>query len=80
MGEFRRISGNLQSEVREALSDPTDAFTSAVTDVRQELGSFRDGLGGFGISGAVGTPPPAAPRSTAPPSTVPPPPDDPSLN
>jgi sec-independent protein translocase protein TatB len=88
LAEFRRISGSLQSEVREALNDPKDALTSAVADMREELGGVRrdlgdlGGLGGFGLSGGVGTDPSTAPPdAVAPPSVpVPPSPDDPSLN
>ncbi len=67
LAEFRRISGGLQSEVREALSDPKDALSAAVADVRQELGAVREGLGGYGLSGGVGTTPgtPAGPATTS---------------
>jgi Tat protein translocase TatB subunit len=91
IAEFRRISGSLQSEVKEALSDPKDALTSAVADMREELGGVRrdlgglGGLGGFGLSGGVGTGPSTAQdgagAASSPSSVpVPPSPDDPSLN
>jgi Tat protein translocase TatB subunit len=83
LAEFRRISGSLQSEVREALNDPKDALSAAVADVRQELGSVREGLGGFGLSGGVGAtadPAPWSPPAPSEPSPIPPSPDDPSLN
>jgi Tat protein translocase TatB subunit len=88
LAEFRRISGSLQSEVKEALSDPKDALTSAVADMREELGGVRrdlGGLGGFGLSGGVGTGPSTsqdgAGAASSPSSVpVPPSPDDPSLN
>jgi sec-independent protein translocase protein TatB len=86
VGEFRRISGSFQAEVREALNDPKDALTSAVADVRdelsgvhQDLSGMRRELGGFGLAEGVGTPPapgPSGPSATA----IPPSPDDPSLN
>jgi TatA/E family protein of Tat protein translocase len=91
IAEFRRISGSLQSEVREVLSDPKDAFTAAVADVRKELGNVGNDVGqvrqglsdGIGIGGAVGagptSPGPIAQSSSAAP-LVPPSPDDPSLN
>jgi sec-independent protein translocase protein TatB len=81
IGEFRRISGGLQAEMRDALNDPKDALTSAVADVRQELNGVRQDLGGFGLSGGVGaTPVPPAGLPAAQASSVPPAPDDPSLN
>jgi Tat protein translocase TatB subunit len=93
LAEFRRISGSLQSEVREALSDPKDALTAAVADVREELGGVRRDLGGLGwggdilagggLSGGVGTtpsPPRPDPPASATSVPVPPCPDDPSLN
>jgi Tat protein translocase TatB subunit len=79
IGEFRRISGGFQAEMREALSDPKDALTAAVADVRQELNGVREELGGFGLSGGVGTGA-TTPVPTAQASSVPPAPDDPSLN
>jgi sec-independent protein translocase protein TatB len=52
VGELRRMSGSFQKEVQEALSDPKDALTAAVGDLRNELGDFRSGFdevkGGFG--------------------------------
>lgn len=79
VAEFRRISGGFQAEMREALSDPKDALTAAVADVRQELSGVREDLGGFGLSGGMGTPAPPRGSSAEAPS-VPPVPDDPSLN
>jgi Tat protein translocase TatB subunit len=90
LAELRRISGSLQSEVREALNDPKDALTAAVADVRNELGSVRnelgsvrEGLGGVGLSGGVGAsaePTTWSPPEASQPLPVPPSPDDPSLN
>jgi sec-independent protein translocase protein TatB len=81
LGELRRISGSLQSEVREALSDPKDALTAAVAEMRDELGGVRQGISGFSLTGGAGpgssSPAPVA-RDTSP--SVPPSPDDPSLN
>ena len=82
LAEFRRISGSLQAEVHEALSDPKDALTAAVADMREELGGVRRDLGGFGLSGGGDTGPPTPQPSAAdtPSVPVPPSPDDPSLN
>jgi sec-independent protein translocase protein TatB len=89
VGELRRMSGNFQAEVREALNDPKDALTAAVADVRQELSGvhqdlsgMRQELGGFGLGGSVGSPPSTPAPGTSPPSAtpIPPSPDDPSLN
>jgi Tat protein translocase TatB subunit len=82
VSEFRRISGGFQAEVRDALSDPKDALTAAVADVRQELG-------GFGVSGGLGLFPAQPSSSPGQPGSspaalgsapTPPVPDDPSLN
>jgi Sec-independent protein translocase protein TatA len=91
VAELRRISGTLQSEVREVLADPKDALTAAVADVRQEWGGAREDLtnmrqelgGHLGLGGAVGTGSSSPGPVTSEPSrapTVPPSPDDPSLN
>lgn len=91
VAEFRRITGSLQSEVREALNDPKDALAAAVADVRNELGGVRNDLGGvrteltssLGLGGPVGTGPSASlssPPGGAPTPPIPPSPDDPSLN
>jgi sec-independent protein translocase protein TatB len=91
LGEFRRVSGRLQNEVRDALADPKDALSAAVSDLRNEFGD----VGGFGLGALSMTAPvgdqaapidqPSAGTSsagTAMPSgsLIPPPPDDPSLN
>jgi sec-independent protein translocase protein TatB len=92
LGEFRKVSGRLQDEVRDALADPKDALSAAVSDLRKEfpeVGAF--GLGGLAMSAPVGEQPMSDPASpTAPASAgyslsaatppLPPSPDDPSLN
>jgi TatA/E family protein of Tat protein translocase len=90
LGEFRKVSGRLQDEVRDALADPKDALSAAVSDLRKEfpeVGAF--GLGGLAMSAPVGdqpVPDPAyAPASagssmSSPTPPLPPSPDDPSLN
>jgi len=92
LGEFRRVSGRLQNEVRDALADPKDALSAAVSDLRSEFGDMGGfGLGGLSMTAPVGEQPaPANPSSTSPSpsaggpmpagSLIPPPPDDPSLN
>jgi sec-independent protein translocase protein TatB len=87
LGEFRKVSGRLQNEVRDALADPKDAFSAAVSDLRKEfpdVGGF--GLGSLSMTSPVGEPPfqadapPAGASSSPLASSIPPPPDDPSLN
>jgi sec-independent protein translocase protein TatB len=92
LGEFRKVSGRLQTEVRDALADPKDALSAAVSDLRKEfpeVGGF--GLGGLAMSAPVGEQPSPAPESAAaqtspgysvsdPTRPLPPSPDDPSLN
>jgi sec-independent protein translocase protein TatB len=95
LGEFRRVSGRLQDEVRDALADPKDALSAAVSDLRNEFGDVGAfGLGSLSMTAPVGEQPPPEPSAdlspsagTAPPaggatagSLIPPPPDDPSLN
>jgi TatA/E family protein of Tat protein translocase len=89
LGEFRRVSGRLQNEVRDALADPKDALSAAVSDLRNEFGDVGGfGLGGLSLTAPVGDQPaPAGPSPAgaglpagAAGSLIPPPPDDPSLN
>jgi sec-independent protein translocase protein TatB len=89
LGEFRKVSGRLQNEVRDALADPKDALSAAVSDFRNELGDVGAfGLGGLAMSGPVGEQASTAsssPTTSPSPSTaaippLPPSPDDPSLN
>ncbi len=66
LGEFRRVSGRLQTEVRDALADPKDALSAAVSDLRKEfpeVGAF--GLGGLAMSAPVGEQPAPNPESAA---------------
>lgn len=87
VAELRKLTSRFQDEMHGALADPSDALTSAVGDLRREVGAFREGVGNFGRSVIATTdqPPPAADptpatlsRSGLPP--LPPVPDDPSLN
>jgi TatA/E family protein of Tat protein translocase len=89
LGEFRRVSGRLQDEVRDALADPKDALSAAVSEFRSEFGDAGAfGFGGLAMSAPVGeqastaspspTPAPPPPTPAIPP--LPPSPDDPSLN
>jgi sec-independent protein translocase protein TatB len=88
LGEFRKVSGRLQTEVRDALADPKDALSAAVSDLRSEFGDMGAfGLGSLAMSSPVGDPAPSPPEApvaapTAPTamSPLPPSPDDPSLN
>jgi sec-independent protein translocase protein TatB len=87
LGEFRKVSGRLQNEVRDALADPKDAFSAAVSDLRKEFPDVAGfGLGSLSMTAPVGdTPaesdPPSAGATSSPViSSIPPPPDDPSLN
>jgi sec-independent protein translocase protein TatB len=85
VAELRRLSGNLQHEVRGALGEPGDALSEAVT-------TLRDGLGGVFTAPEPGSPsgtpslppgPGPGPRTGALSSGLagtPPAPDDPSLN
>jgi sec-independent protein translocase protein TatB len=93
VSEMRRMSSSFQSEVSDALAEPRDALTSAVselglTDVRRSL---NDGITGLhnGITDTVlgepttlptPDPPVAVPPTPTPDLGVPPAPEDPSLN
>jgi sec-independent protein translocase protein TatB len=91
LGEFRRVSGRLQNEVRDALADPKDALSAAVSDLRNEFGDMGAfGLGALSMTAPVGEQPapveqpsgtsPSAGTAMSASSLIPPPPDDPSLN
>jgi Tat protein translocase TatB subunit len=83
VGELRRVSGHLQDEVRDALADPKDALSSAVGDLRSELGDLGVfGLGASAMSSPIGqvSSTPTAPSVSSLMLPLPPPPDDPSLN
>jgi sec-independent protein translocase protein TatB len=80
VSELRRMSGSLQSEVRDAMAEPRQVISSVmadtglngVTDLRQ---SVRDT-----VTGAFTEPAAAEATSRPPTAAPPPPPDDPSLN
>jgi Tat protein translocase TatB subunit len=83
VGELRRVSGHIQEEVHGALSDPKDALSAAVGDLRRELGD----LSSLGFAGSILNAPdgqasstPAAPSVSSSTASLPPSPDDPSLN
>lgn len=83
LANLRRLSGSLQSEFRQAVSEPGDALRSTVSDLG--LGEVRESL--RQIANPLAAPRPAAPTPPAYPpvqadqtSALPPPPDDPSLN
>jgi sec-independent protein translocase protein TatB len=79
MAELRRLSQGVQSEMRDALSEPHDALRNTVSDLglndlRQ---SFRDIVT---PDAAPATRAPGAGPAASLPASMPPPPDDPSLN
>src|ERR1700692_1427182 len=68
LGEFRRVSGRLQNEVRDALADPKDALPPACSDLLNEFGDVGAfGLGGLSMTAPVGElPAPADPSAAGP--------------
>ena len=78
VAELRRLSGNLQQEVRGALGEPGDALTEAVSTLRGGLGGVFAPPDGGGSPQVTASPPPLAP--TNPLDQNLPTPDDPSLN
>ncbi|MBO0731061.1 MAG: twin-arginine translocase TatA/TatE family subunit [Acidimicrobiaceae bacterium] len=93
VAEMRRMSASFRSEVGDALAEPRDALTSAVselglTDVRQSLNNgfsgLHDGVNNafLGESATPSTPDPTftAPPTPAPDHGLPLAPEDPSLN
>ena len=93
VAELRRMSASFRSEVGDALAEPRDALTSAVSelglsDVRQSLGrgmtGLHDGVNNafLGESTIQSTPDPTliAPSPPVPDDSLPPAPEDPSLN
>ena len=69
LGEFRRVSGRLQNEVRDALADPKDALSATVSDLRNEFGDMGGfGLGGLSMTAPVGDQPGSNDASPAGPS------------
>lgn len=90
VAQLRRMSASFQQEVREAISEPTDALTSTVTefrvpDIRRSMkeaitSTFSAPVTAVPVSGATGAPAvPTRPTATGS-DLVPPAPDDPSLN
>ncbi|MDQ2754460.1 MAG: twin-arginine translocase TatA/TatE family subunit [Actinomycetota bacterium] len=92
LAELRRMSGSLQTEVRDALAEPRDALSHAVGDLGLDdlRNSVRDTLSG---ASSPASPAPPAPGPVQSPGMVssatagglsaaslPPVPDDPSLN
>jgi sec-independent protein translocase protein TatB len=75
VAELRRMAGTARTEMREALSDPGDAISGAVIELRESLRAPMTLSGD--VPPAV-TPPAAIPPFTASPRPVQP--DDPSLN
>jgi sec-independent protein translocase protein TatB len=63
IAELRKLTSRFQEEVSGALADPKDALTAAVGDLRNEVGGWRDELGG--LSRAVTTAPAAAAAAAA---------------
>jgi sec-independent protein translocase protein TatB len=47
VGDLRRLMNRFQDEIHGALADPKDAFTSAIGDLRDEVGGLRSDMGGF---------------------------------
>jgi Tat protein translocase TatB subunit len=91
MAEMRRMSSSFQDEVRDAISEPTDAFHSAIADFRPAMNvrsSVRDAISTTFSppSAASDSRPAATPQATPsapPPLASPGPlaaPDDPALN
>jgi sec-independent protein translocase protein TatB len=74
IGELRRMALTARTEVREALSDPGDAISGAVIELRESLRAPMTPAGDI--------PPGPTPSVATPSTTTPPPaePDDPSLN
>ena len=75
MGEFRRMSGSLQDEVKDALADPKDALTAAAGDLRDEFGQLRTHL--HGLTGGQDNSSTASALSGSPPAPSPTPAPDP---
>ena len=89
VAELRRLSGNLQEEVRGALGEPGESLSDAVTTLRDGMGGvfrYPPPAGPQADSPPLGSPPlgSSAPLGSGPvgqlPSAPPPTPDDPSLN
>ena len=84
MAQLRAMSASFETEVRDALHDPTEALNAAVSEFRpgQIRRSVRGAITSSLIPPAQGTPPPrpAAPAPGFEVSDGPAAPDDPSLN
>lgn len=85
LGNLRRMSASFQTEVRQALAEPSEALSSVVTELRPP--DVRRSIRQTITSTLTPDPTPAvsapAPAPTVPPisgGVVPPAPDDPSLN
>jgi sec-independent protein translocase protein TatB len=78
LGQLRRMSSSFQTEVRDALADPTEAWSSVVTELRPSdiRGQVRQTI----TSVLTPEPQPAPARFDRDGVTIPPTPDDPSLN
>lgn len=50
IGELRKLTSRFQEEMSGALAEPKDALTSAVGDLRKEVGGWRSELSGVGRS------------------------------
>jgi sec-independent protein translocase protein TatB len=78
LGQLRRMSSSFQSEVRDALAEPAEAWTSVVTELRPPdiRGQVRQTITSV-LSPEAQSAPPSFDRDGV---TIPPAPDDPSLN
>jgi sec-independent protein translocase protein TatB len=78
LGQLRRMSSSFQSEVREALADPAETWSSVVTELRPPdiRGQVRQTI----TSVFTPDPEPSPAVFDRDGVTIPPPPDDPSLN
>jgi len=80
VAELRRLSGNLQQEVRGALGEPGDALSEAVTTLRGGLGGVFAAPEAGAPAGTPSLPPGPGPRPGSRLNEALPTPDDPSLN
>lgn len=80
LGNLRRMSSSFQTEVRQALAEPTDALSSVVTELRPP--DVRRSIRQTITSTLAPEPPPASspPAAASSGGVIPPAPDDPSLN
>jgi sec-independent protein translocase protein TatB len=78
LGQLRRMSSSFQSEVRDALADPTEAWSSVVTELRPTdlRGHVRQTITSV-LNPEAQASPPVFDRDGV---TIPLTPDDPSLN